>query len=80
MPDESKKESAVRRIRIGLKTLATFARLREELILKRLSMPPGVGSERLEELIRINEETMTETRKILWRAEDELLKEMGGAS
>ena len=40
------------------RALATFARIREELILKRLTTPPGEHSERREQMLRLNHETM----------------------
>jgi hypothetical protein len=80
MTDESKKESAVRRVKAGLITLGTFARIREELILKRLTTAAGKPTEQLEQLIRLNEQTMDETKKILLRAEDDLLRELGSAT
>lgn len=79
MANESKKESTVRRVKQGLAALATFARIREELILKRLTIPAGEPSERLEQSLRLNQETMVEVRKALWIAEDDLLKEIGNA-
>ena len=80
MANESKKDNAVRRVKQGLAALATFARIREELILKRMTTPAGVARELLEQSLRLNQETMDETRKILWRAEDDLLKETGDLS
>jgi hypothetical protein len=76
MADESKRESSVRRVRTGLASLATYARIREELILKRLTTPAGRQTELLEESLRINKETMEATRKSLWAAEDDLLKSL----
>jgi hypothetical protein len=77
MPDETKRESAARRIKVGLISLAACARVREELILKRLTTPSGEQSERLEDLLHVNEVSMDETRKSLWQAEDDLLREIG---
>ena len=80
MANESKRESAARRVKKGLAALATFARIREELILKRMETPAGLLRERLEQSLRLNQETMCEVKKALWLAEDDLLKEIENAS
>ena len=79
MLDETKKEDAVLRVRQRLTALAAFARVREELILKRLTTVQGEQIALLEESLRLNKDMMEETRKALWRAEDDLLKEIGDA-
>ena len=76
MADESRQVSAVRRVKEGLTALAAFARAREELMLERITTPAGQQSERLEELLRINKETMDEVKRILWAAEDDLLEQL----
>lgn len=76
MLNESKKENTVRRVKQGLTAVATFARIREELILKRITTPAGDPRERLELSLRLNQETMDEVKKILWQAEADLLKEI----
>jgi hypothetical protein len=75
MADENKKEAAIRRIGEALAALATYARVREELILMRTTIPLGVARDKLEQLIRLNQETATEIRKRLMHAEDDLHKE-----
>jgi hypothetical protein len=79
MTNECGKDRALRRVKTGLAALATFARIREELILKRMTTPAGASRECLEQMLRLNQETMDEARKGLWRAEDDLLREIGDA-
>ena len=80
MAKETKKDNAARRVKKGFEALATFARIREELLLKQATIPAGRQRDRLEKLLRVNEETMVEMRKVLWRAEDERLTELSAAT
>jgi hypothetical protein len=76
MANETKREIAVRRVQKGLAALATYARIREELILKRVTTPLGVSRTRLEESLLLNQALADETKIGLRRAEDELLREL----
>jgi hypothetical protein len=45
-----------------------------------MTTPAGKPAEQLEQLLRLNQQTMDETKKILLRAEDDLLRELGSAT
>ena len=80
MEGENKRERITRELKNSLAAMATFARIREELFLMRMTTPAGERRERLEQMIRLNEETVNETRKILGRAEDAFQREIEIAS
>jgi hypothetical protein len=67
---QTKKERTIRQLKQALAAAATFARIREELLLMRITTPHGERREQLERMIRLNEETIYVTRKVLVRAED----------
>jgi hypothetical protein len=77
---ETKKARAIRELKKALASMATFARIREELFLLRVTTPEGQRRERLEQMIRLNQETMDATKKILVRAEDAFQREIDIAS
>jgi hypothetical protein len=73
MADEVKKDRAIRRVQKALNGVATLARIREELFLMRATAPLGKSRERIEQLIRLNHETLEGVKKSLTMAEADLL-------
>jgi hypothetical protein len=81
MAHDTKKENAERRVQQGLAALATFARIREDLIVLRETTLGGGEFDKLsKQLLRLNEATMEELRKIVQRDEDDLLREPGNSA
>lgn len=75
MAGQTKQDRAVRRVQKTLNGVASLARIREELLLMQATAPLGKTRERIEELIRLNQETLEGMRKSLSSAEAELLQE-----
>ena len=73
MVGQTKKDRAVRRVQKALNGVANLARIREELLLMRATAPLGRMRERIEQLIRLNQETLDGMRKSLLIAEAEVL-------
>jgi hypothetical protein len=59
---EAEKDAAVRRLQQALETVATFARIREELLLIQKTTPLGRPRERIDNVIRLNRETLDAAR------------------
>ena len=80
MVGQTEKDRAIRRVQKALNGVATLARIREELLLMRTTAPPGKARERIERLIRLNQNTLEGMRKNLLIAEAELLGNAAHAS
>ena len=76
MANETNRDNAVRRVKLSLKSLGVFARIRETLISRRPTTPPGKRSEQLEKMIRLNADSADMVRVSLSRAKNDLLKEI----
>jgi hypothetical protein len=75
MTEVSEKERALRRLEESLAAVATFARIREELLLKRMATPLGPQRERIDQMVSLNQETLRNLKQSLTIAEDTLARE-----
>jgi hypothetical protein len=71
----SKKERARTRIEETLAAVATFARIREELLLIQLTTPLGPRRERIDRMISLNQQTLNTLRRSLTIAEESFSRE-----
>src|SRR5688500_14405846 len=76
---DSYSERAERRIEKSLESLATFARIGEELVAMRATTAAGVAMERLEKMIQLNRETHAVVKRSLLIAEGDLARQKPGA-
>jgi hypothetical protein len=66
----SKKERARTRLEETLAAVATFARIREELLLIQLTTPLGPRRDRIDRMISLNQQTLNTLRRSLTIAEE----------
>jgi hypothetical protein len=71
----SKKERARTRLEETLAAVATFARIREELLLIQLTTPLGPRRERIDRMISLNQQTLNTLRRSLTIAEESFSRE-----
>ena len=76
----SRKERARTRLEEALAAVATFARIREELLLIQLTTPLGPKRERIDQMIALNQKTLNALRQSLTIAEDTLARESASVS
>ena len=76
MANETKRDNAVRRVKLSLKSLGMFARIRERLVSRRPTTPAGERTEQLEKMIRLNSDSADMVRVSLARAKNDLMKEI----
>jgi hypothetical protein len=70
----SEKDTAVRRLQQALEAVATFARIREQLLLRQKTTPIGRPREQIDNMIRLNRETLDAARMSLSLAEADVLR------
>jgi hypothetical protein len=80
MSDASEKECALRRLEKSLAAVATFARIREELLLKRMATPLGPQRERIDQMVNLNQQTLRSLQQSLAIAEDTLARDNSASS
>ena len=74
MVTEAERDNAIRRLQKALEAIATFARIREELLLAEKTTPLGRPRERINDMIRLNRETLDAARKSLSIAEADVFR------
>jgi len=74
----SNKERARHRLEKSLAAVATFARIREELLLMRMVAPLGPKRDRIEQMISLNQETLKALSRSVTIAKAALTPENAG--